>query len=98
MNIEKLYDTPEEEAAIKSLERALKKCSKLGIKFTVMGNELHYANKNLYKDCLVVEVAEEKRYGVTSGVYPTIAYAQNTNLKYIPVVDCHGTMDSCGGW
>jgi predicted glycosyl hydrolase (DUF1957 family) len=87
-----LENTKEEENAIKSLERAFKKCSDLKIKFSVMDNTLHYANPRLYKECEKVEDS------VSGGKYPTVAYAQDTKLGECPYVKTHKSMESCGGW
>ena len=93
----KFENTELEDKAIKQLELAFKNCSKLGIKFSVMDNSLLYANKRLYKECdkIVKEKEENNRF---SGVYPTVAYAQDTELSYCPEVNCYKSMDSCGGW
>jgi hypothetical protein len=93
-----LEDTKLEKSAIKSLERAFKKCSALGLQFSVMDNSLLYANTRLYEKCLEVESAYKKKYGIGAGVYPTIAYAQETEHNSCNVVNCYDSMDSCGGW
>ena len=96
--IKNLENTKEEESAIKSLERAFKKCSELKLKFSVMDNNLLYANKRLYKKCLEVEEEKIKKYGVSNGVYPTVAYAQETEHGSCEEVNCYNSMESCGGW
>jgi len=87
-----LENTKEEENAIKSLERAFKKCSGIGIKFSVMDNTLHFANKRLYQEC---EKIEFKQIG---SKYPTVAYAQETEIGECPSVNTYKSMESCGGW
>lgn len=89
-----IENNQEEEKAIKSLERAFKKCSDLGLKFSVMDNDLFYANKRLYKEC---EKFSEKESNY-SGKYPTVAYAQDTDLGECLKVKCYNSMESCGGW
>ena len=89
-----LDNTKKEEEAIKDLENAFKKCSKLGIRFSVMDYDLKYANKRLYKECEKIQKSKNS----ISGVYPAVAYAQNTDLGYCPGVNCHNSMESCGGW
>ena len=89
-----LNDTIKEESAIKSLERAFKKCAELGIKFSVMDSDLLYVNKRLLKECEKIQELQPK----FSGSYPAAAYAQDTERGNCPKVNCYKSMDSCGGW
>lgn len=95
MNLE---NTEEEKKAIRKLELAFKKCSELGIKFSVMDSDLLYANNRLYQECLKEENKDAVKFGKYNGSYPTIAYAQDTELNDNPRVNCYSSMESCGGW
>lgn len=93
-----LENTEEEKKAIRKLELAFKKCSELGIKFSVMDSDLLYANSRVYKQCLEEEQKDLKKFGITNGSYPTVAYSQDTDLGECLKVNCFNSMESCGGW
>jgi len=94
--MKELEDISEETKAINKLSKAFELCAKLGIRFSVMDSTLHYANKRLYKECENAENTSDKLLG--GGKYPSIAYAQDTELGCVPRVNTHDSMDSCGGW
>ncbi len=91
-----LANNKQELKAIFALEKAFLKCSKLGIKFSVMDSGLHFANKRLLVEC--EKIAEKEAVRTNSGAYPSIAYAQDTELKELPTVDTHKAMMSSGAW
>ena len=98
MSIEQTIDlnhNQDELKAIKKLEAAFKACAKLGIRFTVMSNDLMFANKRLYAEASKIAKIKET---VSSGAYTTIGYCQEADISISVDVNTHGSMDSCGGW
>ena len=81
--------------AISELEEAFKKCSILGIKFSVMDSDLFFANKRLYSAAEKIMKLHETNH---SGAYPAIGYCQDVDKTIETKVNTHRSMDSCGGW
>ncbi len=95
--------TKEECSAINSLERAFKKCAKLGIRICGMDSDLHYATKSAHAEGLkITEEAQEIKLSSCGKLwydeYGATAEAVQNRIEGTGTINTSGVYEDSGGW